>query len=140
MRNTFSLPVSAAAAAAATKSLQSCPTLCDPMDGSPTGSSVHGIFEARVLEWGAIAFSAVSRACLMSRETNDARGFPGGASGKEPTCQCRRRKRRGVQSLGRKDPLKGMATHSSILTWRSPRTEEPGGLQSIGSHIWTPLK
>ena len=36
---------------------QSCPTLSDPMDGSPPGSSVHGIFQARVLEWGAIAFS-----------------------------------------------------------------------------------
>jgi len=44
-------------AAAAAKSLQSCPTLCDPRDGSPPGSSVHGIFQARVLEWGAIAFS-----------------------------------------------------------------------------------
>ena len=38
---------------------QSCPTLCDPMDCSPPGSSVHGIFQARVLEWGAIAFSKV---------------------------------------------------------------------------------
>ena len=38
-----------------------------------------------------------------------------------------------VQSLGREDPLeKGMATHSSILAWRIPRAEEPGGLQSIG--------
>ena len=46
------------AAAAAAKSLQSCPTLCDPMDCSLPGSSVHGIFQARVLEWGAIAFSA----------------------------------------------------------------------------------
>ena len=46
-----------AAAAAAAKSLQSCPTLCDPIDGSPPGSSIHGIFQARVLEWGAIAFS-----------------------------------------------------------------------------------
>ena len=43
--------------AAAAKSLQSCPTLCDPVDGSPPGSSIHGIFQARVLEWGAIAFS-----------------------------------------------------------------------------------
>ena len=42
----------------AAKSLQSCPTLSDPMDCSPPGSSVHGIFQARVLEWGAIAFSA----------------------------------------------------------------------------------
>ena len=39
------------------KSLQSCPTLCDPMDCSLPGSSVHGIFQARVLEWIAIAFS-----------------------------------------------------------------------------------
>ena len=36
---------------------QSCPTLCDPMDCSPPGSSVHEIFEARVLEWVAISFS-----------------------------------------------------------------------------------
>ena len=38
---------------------QSCPTLSDPMDCSPPGSSIHGIFQARVLEWGAIAFSDV---------------------------------------------------------------------------------
>ena len=44
-------------AAAAAKSFQSCPTLCDPIDSSPPGSSIHGIFQARVLEWGAIAFS-----------------------------------------------------------------------------------
>ena len=44
-------------AAAAAKLFQSCPTLCDPIDGSPPGSSVHGIFQARVLEWGTIAFS-----------------------------------------------------------------------------------
>ena len=36
---------------------RSCPTLCNPMDCSPPGSSIHGIFQARVLEWGAIAFS-----------------------------------------------------------------------------------
>ena len=36
---------------------QSCPTLCDPMNCSPPGSSIHGVFQARVLEWGAIAFS-----------------------------------------------------------------------------------
>ena len=44
-------------AAAAAKSLQSCPTLCDPIDGSTPGSSIHRILQARVLEWGAIAFS-----------------------------------------------------------------------------------
>ena len=45
------------AAAAAAKSLQSCPTLCDPIDGSPSGSSVPGILQARILEWVAISFS-----------------------------------------------------------------------------------
>ena len=47
----------AAAAAAATKSLQSCPTLCDPIDGSLPGSPVPGILQARTLEWVAISFS-----------------------------------------------------------------------------------
>ena len=45
------------AAAAAAKSLQSCPTLCDPIDGSPPGSAVPEILQARTLEWSAIAFS-----------------------------------------------------------------------------------
>ena len=45
-----------------------------------------------------------------------------------------------VPSLGREDPLeKGMATHSSVLTWRIPWTEEPGGLQSMGTQSWTQL-
>ena len=39
--------------------VQSCPTLCDPVDFSPPGSSVYGIFQTRVLEWGAIAFSVI---------------------------------------------------------------------------------
>ena len=47
----------AAAAAAAAASRQSCPTLCDPIDGSPTGSPVPGILQARTLEWVAISFS-----------------------------------------------------------------------------------
>ena len=46
-----------AAAAAAAKSLQSCPTLCDPIDGSQPGSPVPGILQARTLEWVAISFS-----------------------------------------------------------------------------------
>ena len=40
------------------KSLQSCPTLCECMDGSPAGSFVHGILQARILEWVAISFSS----------------------------------------------------------------------------------
>ena len=48
------------AAAVAAKSLQSCPTLCDPIDGSPPGSPIPGILQARTLEWVAISFSKVS--------------------------------------------------------------------------------
>ena len=59
--------------------------------------------------------------------------YPGAASGKELTCQCRRRKRRRFRSLSQEDPLEeGMATHSSILAWRIPWTEEPGGYSPLG--------
>ena len=51
------LPRSYAVAAAAAKSLQSCPTLCNPIGGSPPGSPVPGILQARTLEWVAISFS-----------------------------------------------------------------------------------
>ena len=44
-------------AATAAKSLQSCPTLCNPVDGSPPGSAIPGILQARTLEWVAISFS-----------------------------------------------------------------------------------
>ena len=61
-------------------------------------------------------------------------GFPGGASGKEPPCQCRRQETQD-SSLGREEPLEeGMATHSSILAWRILWREEPRRLQSIGLH------
>ena len=50
--------------AAAAKLLQSCPTLCDPMDSSPPGSSVHGILQERILEWVAISFS---NACMGAK-------------------------------------------------------------------------
>ena len=56
----------------------------------------------------------------------DSWGFPGSSAVKNlPAIQ--------VQSLGQEDPLKEMATHSSILAWEIPRTGEPGGLQSMGS-------
>ena len=70
------------------------------------------------------------------------RGFPGGASSKEPTYQ-RRRHEPWVRSLGWEDTLeKGMATHSSIFPWRSPWTEQPGGLHTVHSvaQSWTWLK
>ena len=51
------ISVQPAAAAAAAKSLQSCPTLCDPIDGSSPSSAIPGILQARTLEWAAISFS-----------------------------------------------------------------------------------
>ena len=56
-RDPQTYPKIPAAAAAAAKSLQLCPTLCDPIDGSPPGSPVPGILQARTLEWVAISFS-----------------------------------------------------------------------------------
>ena len=53
----FQITMSQYAAAAAAKSLQSCLTLCDPVDGSPPGSPIPGILQPRTLEWVAIAFS-----------------------------------------------------------------------------------
>ena len=59
-------------AAAAAKSLQSCPTLCDPIDGSPPGSAVPGILQARTLEQVAISFSskyrAVTQICISAKQ------------------------------------------------------------------------
>ena len=53
--------------------------------------------------------------------------------GKKSTCQCKEMQETRVQSLGQEDPLEeGMATHSGILAWRVPWTEEPGGLQPWG--------
>ena len=97
--------------------------LSDPMDCSPAGSSVHGTFQARVLEWGAIAFSVLYIYVYIY-----ILGFPGGSDSKESACNAEDP----GSMLGGEDPLKtGMATHSSILAWRIPGIEEPGGLQSL---------
>ena len=53
---------------------QSCLTLSDPMDCSPPGSLVHGIFQARILEWGAIAFGEHLRVGLIATETINENG------------------------------------------------------------------
>ena len=86
---------------------QSCPTLSDPMDCSLPGSSLHGIFQARVLEWGAIA---VSLKHLIQSQSLD------------------------FLCLSTSVLETAMATHSSTLAWTIPWTEKPGRLQSMGSH------
>ena len=81
---------------------QSCPTLSNPMDWSPPGSSIHGIFQARVLEWGAIAFSQVALV------------------GKNPPANTGDLRDAGtIPGLGR-SLEEEMATHSNILAWRIP--------------------
>ena len=80
--------------------------------------------------------------CLGLEKWLDANlGFPGGAGGKESACQWRRSKRYGFHPwVGKILWKEEMATHSSILAWKIPWTEEPGRLQSIGSqrvrHSW----
>ena len=65
---------------------QSCLTLCNPMDCSPPGSSAHGIFQARVLEWGAIAFSASGPYKMLFNLIHVSQGFPHRLVDKESTC------------------------------------------------------
>ena len=60
---------------AAAKSLQSCPTLCDPVDGSPPGSPIPGILQARTLEWVAISFSNVWEWKVKVKSLSDVRLF-----------------------------------------------------------------
>ena len=62
--------------AAAAKSLQSCPTLCDPIDGSQPGSSVPGILQARTLEWVAISFSIAGKWKVKGKSLSRVRLFP----------------------------------------------------------------
>ena len=121
------------------KVTQSCPTLSNPMDCSLPGSSVHGIFQARVLECGAIAFSILAYiiyinlvqfltymcVCMHTYMC----GLPCSSDSKEYACNAT-----DLGSIpGQEDPLeKGMATHSSILAWKIPWTDEPDRLQSVG--------
>ena len=72
---------------------------------------------------------------LFFNPSNVLQGFPGGTSGKGPDCYYRRCKRPGLGPRVREDPWEeGMAFYSSIFAWRIPWAEEPGRLQSIGSH------
>ena len=71
-------------AAAATKSLQSCPTLCDPTDSSPPGSPVPGILQARTVQWVAIAFSSLGTSKTVFTNTSSEPDL-----GYRPVCQPR---------------------------------------------------
>ena len=100
---------------------RSCPTLSNPMDCSRPGSSVHGIFQARVLEWGAVAFSN-----LTSMQSTNAECQAGSNSSWNKDYQEK------YNNLIYTDNTTLMVIHSSILAWRIPWTEEPGRLKSMG--------
>ena len=117
------------------------------MDCSMPGSSVHGILQARILEWVAMAFSRGSSQprdpiCISYISWIVRRVLFNWDSLVAQTVKCLpAMPETQVQSLGRENSLKKeMATHSSILAWEIPWTEEPGGLQSMGSqrvgHNW----
>ena len=120
---------------------QSCPTLCNPMDCSLPGSFVHGILQARILEWVAISFAHICVCICIHTHTYTHTGASLVAQMvKNPPAM----PVTWVWSLGWEDPLEeGMAAHSSIFAQRIPCTGEPGGLQSILSqrvgHYWSNL-
>ena len=89
------------------KVAQSCLILCYPLNSSLPGSSVHGILQARILEWLAVPFS---------------RGSSQSRNGTQLSC-----------IIGGFFMEKAMATHYSTLAWKIPWMEEPGRLQSMGS-------
>ena len=104
--------------------VQLCLTLCDPMHCSPPGSSDHGIFEARILEWVAISYSRGSsrprdQTCMSCVSCIAGKFFTHWAIRKNYFMVCLILE-------------KEMATHFSILAWRIPWTEEPCRLQSMG--------
>ena len=109
------------------KSLQLGLTLCRPMDCSLQGSSVHEILQARI--------KRQPTPVPLPGESHGGRSLVGYSPwGRKESDMTERLHFTSLQSLGRKDPLEeGTAAHCSILAWRFPWTEEPGGLQSLGS-------
>ena len=126
---------------------QSCSTLCDPVDCSLPGSSVHGIVQARILERVAISSS---RGSSQARDQTPVSCIASGlltiwATGENPNAQKLTAKHfvlcwenKGSQKTTRFSVVmkKTMATHSSVLAWRIPGIAEPGGLLSMGSDVY----
>ena len=108
--------------AAAAKSLQSCPTLCDPRDGSPAGSPVPGILQARTLEWVAISFSNAWKWKVKGKSLSRVRLFttPWTAAHQAPPSM----------GFSRQECWSGVPSPSTIYT-----IDKQQGLYSIGSYI-----
>ena len=142
---------------ACVKVLESCPILLDPVDCILPCSSVHGILQARILERVAISFPRGSsrptdQTCIFTSPALAGRFFttsttcealslpkPGSKDWRKWLLQMWTAKQdfkehENWRQLSTTKLEKGMAAHSSIHAWEIPRTEEPGGLQSMGSH------
>ena len=103
----------------------------NPRDGGAWWAAIYGVTQSRT------RLKRLSSSSSSSSSLNEM-GFPGGASCKEPNCQCRRHERGEFDRwVGGIPPEECLATHSNIPAWRIPWTEEPGGLQSMGSLSWT---
>ena len=116
--------VNAAGAAATAKSLQSCLTLCDPIDGSPPGSPVPGSLQVRTLEWVAISFSNAWKWKVKVKSLSCVRLFTTPWTAAHQAPPSRQEYWSGVPSPSPqlthshwKKKLKGMAPHSSIFSW-----------------------
>ena len=110
-----------AAANATAKSLQSCPTLCDPLDGSPPGSAVPGILQTRTLEWVAISFSNAWKWKVKVKSLSHVTLVATPWTGVSPIhgiFQARVLEWGAIAFISEK--IEGKATHSSILAWRIP--------------------
>ena len=130
---------------------QSCLILCNPVDLSPPGSSVHGISQAKVLEWVAISFSRGSSQprdggwvpCIVSYQGSPFKYvsmcfLKSLANFNNSYLQVITRGSDGRLISGLEDLLEeGMATHSSILAWRIPMDRGAWGLWSMGSQSQT---
>ena len=121
-------------AAAAAKSLQSCPTLCNPIEGSPPGSPVPGILQARTLEWVAISFSnawkgkgkvkSLSRVWLLATHGLQPTRllYPWGFPGKSTAVGCHRLLRYTFQESQIESPIAGCASlrTNKAFNWNAP--------------------
>ena len=140
---------------AAAKSLQSCPTLCDPIDGNPPGSAVPGILQARTLEWAAISFSNAWKWKVKVKSLSHVRpsatpwtaayqappsmGFSGKSTG--VGCQCLLLRTNSLVNTGLK--LSNRPSHLSRRRQRSPKSSgmlwpmrKPGSWQRSGRWRW----
>ena len=109
---------------------QSCPALCDPMDCGLPGSSVHGIFQARVLEWVAISFSSAWKCKVKVKSLSRVRLFmtPWTVAYQAPLSM----------GFSRQEYWSGLPLPSLILTWVSANSTTPSGLLIWENHCQKP--